>query len=47
MSKKSCKNSDYKIPDEPRYICKKCKRLAKKEDKLCEPKKIKKHSAIT
>jgi hypothetical protein len=44
MGKKSCKKDDYQIPDNPGFICKKCERLAKKEDQVCEPKKIKKKS---
>jgi hypothetical protein len=44
MGKKRCKKDDYKIPDHAKYICKKCERLAKDEDQVCEPKKIKKKS---
>jgi hypothetical protein len=42
MSKKRCKKTDYQAPEEPKYVCKNCDRLAKKEDQVCEPKKIKK-----
>jgi len=41
MSKKRCKKDDYKIPDEPKFICKKCGRMANKEEKICHPQKIK------
>jgi len=41
MSKKRCKKTDYKATEEPKYVCKKCDRLSKKEDQVCEPKKIK------
>jgi|APHig6443717817_1056837.scaffolds.fasta_scaffold35100_1 hypothetical protein len=41
MSKKRCKKDDYKIPDDPKYVCKKCERMANKEEKLCHPQKIK------
>lgn len=42
MSKTQCSKKNYQAPDEPKYICKKCERLAKKEDKLCKAKKLKK-----
>jgi hypothetical protein len=42
MGKKRCKKEDYQIPNNLGYICKKCDRGAKKEDQVCEPKKIKK-----
>lgn len=41
MGKKQCKNDDYKEKDEALYICRKCERKAKKEEKLCKPMKIK------
>ncbi len=41
MSKTACKKDDYREPENPKYFCKKCDRKAKKEDKLCKPKKIK------
>lgn len=41
MSKTQCKNDDYKANNEAKYVCKRCERTAKKEDKLCKPKKIK------
>jgi len=37
---KKCKKDDYKDPREAKYICKKCERKAKKEDKLCKPQKL-------
>lgn len=40
MSKKACKKDDYSVPENPKYICKKCKRLSKKEDKVCNPQKL-------
>ncbi len=41
MSKTECKNDGYKEKGDAKYICKRCQRNAKKEDKLCKPKKIK------
>jgi hypothetical protein len=41
MSKKRCKKKDYSAPENPKYCCKNCGRLANKEDKVCEPKKVK------
>jgi hypothetical protein len=41
MSKTQCKNEDYKEKGDDKYVCKRCERKAKKEDKLCKPKKIK------
>jgi len=41
MSKTQCKNKDYKEKDNAKYVCKNCERKAKKEEKLCKPKKIK------
>jgi hypothetical protein len=41
MSKSQCKSDDYKPKADAKYICKRCERTAKKEDKLCKPKKIK------
>ncbi len=38
---KKCKDKDYKPPKEPKYSCEKCSREAKKDKKLCKPKKIK------
>jgi rRNA maturation endonuclease Nob1 len=40
MSKTACKKKKYKVPDNPKYYCKKCGSKAKKEDKVCKPKKI-------
>lgn len=46
MSKKKCKISDEKyqakLPDDPKYQCKKCGRVSKKEDTVCKAIKIKK-----
>jgi len=41
MSKK-CEKKDYTDPKNPKYRCDKCKRMAKKKEKLCKPKKIEK-----
>jgi hypothetical protein len=41
MGKTQCKNKDYEPKDTDKYICKRCERTAKKEDKVCKPKKIK------
>jgi hypothetical protein len=42
MSKKRCKKKDYSSPEIPKYYCEKCNRLAKKEEQVCKPKKLKK-----
>jgi hypothetical protein len=42
MGKKRCIKADYQPPDNPKFICKDCDRLGKKEEQLCNPKKIKK-----
>jgi hypothetical protein len=44
MGKKRCKKEDYQIPDDPKYICTKCERLAKKEEQVCKPEKIRKEA---
>ncbi len=41
MPKTQCKNDDYREKDDAKFVCKRCERTAKKEDKLCKPKKIK------
>lgn len=41
MGKTACKKDNYKEPDTIKYVCKKCGAKAKKDDKLCKPKKIK------
>jgi len=46
MGKKRCIKEDYQIPENPKYICKDCDRLAKKEDQVCKPKKIKKEPGL-
>ncbi len=40
MGKKKCSEKDYKVPDSPKYACKKCGRTAKNEDKICKPLKL-------
>lgn len=41
MGKTKCKDKDYKEKDDAVYICKRCERSSKKEEKVCKPKKIK------
>jgi hypothetical protein len=41
MGKTQCKDKDYEPKEDAKYICKRCERTAKKEDKVCKPKKIK------
>ena len=41
MGKTQCKNDDYKENGDAKYICKRCERKSKKEEKVCKPKKIK------
>ncbi len=41
MAKKRCKKEDYSPPEEPKFQCKKCGRLSKKENQVCDPKKYK------
>lgn len=40
MGKSACKKKDYVEPEDAKYCCKKCNVKAKKENKLCKPKKI-------
>jgi hypothetical protein len=37
---KKCKKESYEPPKAPNYVCRKCERLAKKEQKLCKPEKL-------
>lgn len=41
MSKTQCKKEDYTEPENPKYVCKRCGRKSKKEEKVCKPQKIK------
>lgn len=41
MGKTACDKKKYKDPEDSIYYCKKCGSKAKKESKLCKPKKIK------
>ena len=40
MSKKKCEVKDYEKSENEKYVCKKCGRGAKKEDKICKPVKL-------
>jgi hypothetical protein len=40
MGKKLCKKDKNGSPDNAKYRCKSCDRMAKKENKLCKPKEI-------
>lgn len=40
MGKTACKKKDPRDVDNPKYECKKCGGLAKKEEKLCKPRKV-------
>lgn len=44
MGNKRCdlgkKEYEQKIPDHPKFECKKCHRLANKKEKVCKPSKI-------
>lgn len=40
MSKKKCEDKDYKKPENPKFVCQKCGRESKKEDKVCKPVKL-------
>ena len=40
MGKTLCKKDKEKTIENPKYVCKRCGRAAKKEEKLCKPKKI-------
>ncbi len=37
---KKCKKEPYEPPKAPHFICRKCERMAKKEQKLCKPEKL-------
>jgi len=42
MSKTRCKeNKERKIPNNPRFRCKKCSEAVNKKEKVCKPLKIK------
>lgn len=41
MGKTQCKKKEYTEPDHPKYMCKRCERLSKKEDQVCKPHKLK------
>jgi hypothetical protein len=41
MTKTQCKKDDYKEKDDAKYLCKRCGRTSKKEEKVCKPKKLK------
>jgi hypothetical protein len=40
MGKKKCEEKDYEKPENPKYACKKCGRVSKKEEKICKPIKL-------
>lgn len=40
MGKKKCEKKDYSEPENPKFLCKKCQRSAKKKSKLCKPAKL-------
>lgn len=48
MSKSRCKLSEEKylkkLPDSPKFKCKKCGKVSKKEEQVCKPEKLKKAS---
>ena len=41
MGKKACKKKDFENKEKPKYACKKCGAMVKKEDNVCKPQKIK------
>lgn len=40
MGKTACKKAHHREPENPVYYCKKCKRKALNEKKLCKARKI-------
>lgn len=42
MGKKKCEEKAYEAPENPNYVCRKCGRVSKKEEKVCKPVKISK-----
>jgi hypothetical protein len=41
MGKHACKKKEPEEVENPKYQCKKCGALVKKEDKVCKPVKLK------
>lgn len=41
MGKAACKKKDFKDNENPKFQCKKCGALVKKEEKVCKPQKFK------
>jgi hypothetical protein len=41
MGKSACKKKEFKNSEQPKYLCKKCGALVKKEDSVCKPAKLK------
>ncbi len=41
MGKNACKKKEFENSAHPKYQCKKCGALVKKEDNVCKPEKLK------
>ncbi len=41
MGKSACKKNEPKNVENPKYECKKCGALVKKEENVCKPQKLK------
>ena len=41
MGKNACKKKEFENSGNPKYQCKKCGALVKKEDNVCKPEKLK------
>ncbi len=41
MGKNACKKKEFENSPNPKYQCKKCGALVKKEDNVCKPEKLK------
>jgi hypothetical protein len=41
MGKQACKKKDFENSGQPKYQCKKCGAMVKKEEKVCKPVKCK------
>lgn len=41
MGKNACKKKNFENSEHPKFQCKKCGAMVKKEEKVCKPEKLK------
>jgi hypothetical protein len=41
MGKQACKKKDFENSIQPKYQCRKCGAMVRKEEKVCKPEKLK------